>query len=97
MAFVNLCKVFGDMRDLWLNSVAALKPSGRLSIQSSINYIFISALALPGGQAERVIINGRVTLYISKAIIHEVLGVLAEKFSRGPEDLQNGTRPIRVG
>jgi len=41
--------------------------------------IFISALAIPGGQAERAIdlvIDGRVELFISKAIIHEVLGVL---------------------
>jgi putative PIN family toxin of toxin-antitoxin system len=52
--------------------------------------IFISALAIPGGQAERAIdqvIDGRVTLCISKAIIHEILGVLAEKFSRGPEEI----------
>jgi putative PIN family toxin of toxin-antitoxin system len=52
--------------------------------------IFISALAIPGGQAERAIdqvIDGRVTLCISKAIIHEVLGVLADKFSRSPEEI----------
>jgi putative PIN family toxin of toxin-antitoxin system len=52
--------------------------------------IFISALALPGGQAERAIelvIDGRVSLCISKEIIHEVLGVLAQKFSKGPEEL----------
>jgi uncharacterized protein len=52
--------------------------------------IFVSALAIPGGQAERAIaqvIDGRVTLCISKAITHEVLGVLAEKFSRGPEEI----------
>jgi uncharacterized protein len=52
--------------------------------------IFISALALPGGQAERAIdlvIDARVNLYISKEIIHEVLGVLAQKFSKGPEEL----------
>ncbi len=34
-----------------------------------------------------LIIEGRVSLVISKAIIHEVLGVLARKFSRGPEEL----------
>jgi uncharacterized protein len=52
--------------------------------------IFISALALPGGQAERAIdlvIDGRVSLCISKEIIHEVLGVLAQKFSKDPEEL----------
>jgi putative PIN family toxin of toxin-antitoxin system len=52
--------------------------------------IFVSALAIPGGQAERAIdlvIDARVNLCISKEIIHEVLGVLAQKFSKGPEDL----------
>jgi uncharacterized protein len=52
--------------------------------------IFVSALAMPGGQAERAIdlvIDGRANLCISKEIIHEVLGVLAQKFSRGPEEL----------
>jgi uncharacterized protein len=52
--------------------------------------IFVSALAIPGGQAERavdLIIDGRVSLCISKEIIHEVLGVLAHKFSRRPEEL----------
>jgi putative PIN family toxin of toxin-antitoxin system len=52
--------------------------------------IFVSALAIPGGQAERAIdlvIDARVKLCISKEIIHEVLGVLAEKFSKGPEEL----------
>ena len=52
--------------------------------------IFVSALAIPGGQAERAIdlvIEARVNLCVSKEIIHEVLGVLAQKFSKGPEDL----------
>jgi len=52
--------------------------------------IFVSALAIPGGQAERAIelvIDARVNLCISKEIIHEVLGVLAQKFSKGPEEL----------
>ena len=52
--------------------------------------IFVSALAIPGGQAERAIesvIDARVSLCISKEIIHEVLGVLAGKFSKGPEEL----------
>jgi putative PIN family toxin of toxin-antitoxin system len=51
--------------------------------------IFVSALAIPGGQAERAIdlvIDARVNLCISKEIIHEVLGVLAQKFSKGPEE-----------
>ncbi len=52
--------------------------------------IFVSALAIPGGQAERAIdlvIDARVSLCISKEIIHEVLGVLAQKFSKGTEEL----------
>ena len=52
--------------------------------------IFVSALAIPGGQAERAIdlvIDARVNLCVSKEIIHEVLGVLAQKFSKGPEEL----------
>jgi len=52
--------------------------------------IFVSALAIPGGQAERaidLIIDARVNLCISKEIVHEVLGVLAQKFSKGPEEL----------
>jgi putative PIN family toxin of toxin-antitoxin system len=52
--------------------------------------IFVSALAIPGGQAERAIdlvLDARVNLCISKEIIHEVLGVLAQKFSKGPEEL----------
>lgn len=52
--------------------------------------IFVSALALPGGQAERAIdlvIDGRLILCISKPIVHEVIGVLAQKFSRSSEEL----------
>jgi uncharacterized protein len=52
--------------------------------------IFVSALAIPGGQAEHAIdlgIDARVSPCISKEIIHEVLGVLAQKFSKGPEEL----------
>jgi uncharacterized protein len=52
--------------------------------------IFVSALAIPGGQAERAIdlvIDARVNLIVSKSIIHEVLRVLAQKFSKGPEEL----------
>ncbi len=52
--------------------------------------IFVSALAIPGGQAERAIdlvIDGRVNLCLSREIIHEVLGVLAKKFSKDPEEL----------
>ena len=52
--------------------------------------IFVSALALRDGQAERAIdlvLDARVSLCISKEIIHEVVGVLAQKFSKSPEDL----------
>ena len=52
--------------------------------------IFISALAIPGGQAERAIdlvIDARINLCISKEIIHEVLRVLAQKFAKSSEEL----------
>ncbi|MBI2403814.1 MAG: putative toxin-antitoxin system toxin component, PIN family [Gemmatimonadetes bacterium] len=52
--------------------------------------IFVSALAIPGGRATAAVENvaeGRVQLVISKAIIHEVLDVLARKFGRDPEEL----------
>ena len=52
--------------------------------------IFISALTLPGGSAETALtlaVEGQVQLVISKPIIHEVLDVLAHKFSREPEEL----------
>lgn len=52
--------------------------------------IFISALAIPGGQAEIALqgaIDGRYHLAISKPIIHEVLDVLARKFKRDAETL----------
>ena len=52
--------------------------------------IFVSALAMPGGQAERAIdlaLDGKIRLCISKPIIHEVLCVLAAKFLRAPEQL----------
>jgi uncharacterized protein len=52
--------------------------------------IFVSALAIPGGQAERavnLVIDAGVNLIVSKDIIHEVLGVLAQKFSKGAEEL----------
>lgn len=52
--------------------------------------IFISALAIPGSMAEKAILRileGTDQLLISKAIIEEVLGVLAKKFSRDRENL----------
>ena len=52
--------------------------------------IFVSALAMPGAQAETAIlkaVEGEVQLLISRAIIHEVLGVLARKFDRNREEL----------
>lgn len=52
--------------------------------------IFISALAIPGGQAERAlnaVIAGKIQLCISKGIVQEVLDVLAIKFSRSAEAL----------
>ena len=52
--------------------------------------IFISAFAIPGGRAEQAIlriIEGRDELFISKPIIHELLSVLAAKFSHDTEQL----------
>jgi putative PIN family toxin of toxin-antitoxin system len=52
--------------------------------------IYISALVIPGSQAEHAlsrILNGADTLLISKAILDEVLATLAVKFSRDPEML----------
>ncbi len=50
--------------------------------------IFISALAIPGGMAEKAVswvIEGRDELVISPHIIKEVLTVLASKFGRERE------------
>lgn len=50
--------------------------------------IFISAIVIPGGQAEKAISNmveGMDTLLISKPIINEVLSVLSRKFSQDSE------------
>ena len=52
--------------------------------------ITISALALPGGQAEKAIIGaveGRFEVLISRPITLEVLDVLARKFARETEEL----------
>lgn len=52
--------------------------------------IFISALTLPGGRADKAvmkIIDGEDTLVISREIIDEVLTVLARKFSKDAEAL----------
>jgi len=54
--------------------------------------IFISALVIPGCQAEKAIsriIFGSDTLMISKAIIEEVLRVLHNKFSRDIEAISH--------
>jgi putative PIN family toxin of toxin-antitoxin system len=52
--------------------------------------IFISALVIPSSRAAaalELVIEGRVQLFISKAIVHEVLDVLARKFGRDAEEL----------
>ena len=52
--------------------------------------IYISALTLPSGRADAAIqkvIAGEVQLAISKSIVGEVLGVLADKFDRNLEEL----------
>jgi putative PIN family toxin of toxin-antitoxin system len=50
--------------------------------------IFISALVVPGGQAEKAIsriTEGKDVLFISMPIISEILSVLSKKFSRDSE------------
>jgi putative PIN family toxin of toxin-antitoxin system len=52
--------------------------------------IFISALVIPGGQAEKAIrriTEGKDALFISRPIISEILSVLSKKFSRDSEAL----------
>jgi putative PIN family toxin of toxin-antitoxin system len=52
--------------------------------------VLVSALALPGGSADRAVeavLDGRVTLVLSRPIVGEVLGVLGRKFSRDTEEL----------
>ena len=52
--------------------------------------VLISALTLPGGSADRAVaavLDGRVTLLLSKPILGETLGVLGRKFSRDTEEL----------
>jgi len=53
--------------------------------------IYISALIFPGSLAEQAIhriLEGKDELFISRAILDEVLGVLARKFSRDREALE---------
>jgi len=52
--------------------------------------VLVSALALPGGSADRAVeavLDGRVILLLSKPIVGEILGVLGRKFSRDTEEL----------
>ena len=59
--------------------------------------IHVSALAIPGGQAERAIalaLEGRVKVCISKPIVHETLRIRATKFARAPEQRK---RPVLAG
>jgi putative PIN family toxin of toxin-antitoxin system len=54
--------------------------------------IFISALVIPGSQAEKAIlkiIEGDDILLLSKEILDEVLSVLSDKFSRDREELSH--------
>jgi putative PIN family toxin of toxin-antitoxin system len=54
--------------------------------------IFVSALVIPGSQAEKAlfrILDGHDTLLLSKPILDELLATLARKFSRDPEALSH--------
>jgi uncharacterized protein len=52
--------------------------------------IFVSAFVIPGRQADAALlkaVEGEAQLVVSRAIIHELLDVLARKFGRDPEEL----------
>lgn len=52
--------------------------------------IFVSALMIPGGQAERAlrrILDRRDVLLVSRPIVAELVDVLGRKFQRGVEEL----------
>jgi uncharacterized protein len=52
--------------------------------------ILVSAVVFPGGRAESAlvrIIEEHDQLFISRAVLDELLGVLARKFSKDPEEL----------
>lgn len=52
--------------------------------------IYVSAFAIPGGRAEAALLKavaGEVQLVVSRAIIRELLDVLARKFGREAEEL----------
>ena len=52
--------------------------------------IFVSALVIPGSQAEKAvlrIIEGHDVLLLSKEILDELLSVLSSKFSRDKEEI----------
>ena len=52
--------------------------------------IFVSALAFPGGAADRALahaLQGRITLLLSEPLLGEVLGVMGRKFLRDTEEL----------
>jgi len=52
--------------------------------------IFISAFVIPGGLADAALLNiieGRDNLLLSKAILDELLSVLAGKFSRDEDEI----------
>lgn len=52
--------------------------------------IYISAFVFPGGTAELAIqriLGGKDSLFVSRPIINEILGILADKFERNAEEL----------
>lgn len=52
--------------------------------------VFVSALVVPGGRANDAlqrVIDGKDTLVVSRAIVDELLSVLARKFARDREEL----------
>ncbi|MHB8563114.1 MAG: putative toxin-antitoxin system toxin component, PIN family [Acidiferrobacteraceae bacterium] len=54
--------------------------------------IYVPAFVFPGGPAEaalRKVMDGAVNLVVSSPIIRELLGVMADKFARDPEELSH--------
>jgi len=52
--------------------------------------VFVSALVIPGGRASEAlqrVVDGEDTLIVSRAVVDELLSVLARKFARDREEL----------
>ena len=62
--------------------------------------VLVSALVFPGGRANdalQSVIDGKDTLIASRAIVDELLSVLARKFARDREELARRNLPVQSG